>query len=165
MKKIKIKNPKPIAEKHANGSVMDPRQELYLANYLDPKSSTFANSTRSAIKAGYSKEYAKNMASRLRLPKWLTENVNDGYLLKKAEGNLKEFLEMSGKRKIEIGDKEVEVDDPQILKIKQDTTKFTLERLDKNKYSSKTEQKQTGEVIIKIRHFEGEDGDSPSTQL
>ena len=121
----------------ANQHDADPRQALFLSYYHDPKSDTFANGMQSALKAGYSQEYAENILSLM--PKWLSENIGDSYLISKAEENLKEFLEMSGKKKVEIGGIEVEVDDPALFKIKQDTTKFTLERLGKNKYSTKTE--------------------------
>jgi hypothetical protein len=55
------------------------------------------------------------------MPKWLGVYVQDNYLVKKAESNLKEFLESATE------------------KTKADITKFVLERLNKKKYSQKVE--------------------------
>lgn len=148
------KGTKKVAEKQANQYEIDPRQELYLSYFLDPKSETFSNAYQSAVKAKYSEEYAKNMASRL--PKWLLENVNDGCLIRQAEKNLKEFLEMNTVNVVGEGEGAVVKDDPQLKRIKLDATKFSLERLHKLKYSAKTEvdQNNTGEVTIKIERFD-----------
>jgi len=42
----------------------DPRQALFLAHYLNPKSDTFSNAYQSGIKAGYSEEYSKVILSK-----------------------------------------------------------------------------------------------------
>ena len=121
----------------ANQYVPDPRQSLFLSYYLDPKSKTFSNAYQSAKKAGYEEEYSQNITSLM--PTWLSESIGDQYLIKKAEENLKEFLEMETKTVKPIGDKVVEINDPQLTKIKQDTTKFVAERLNKQKYSTRSE--------------------------
>lgn len=122
----------------ANQYVPDPRQSLFLQYYLDPKSETFSNALQSALKAGYEQEYAESITSKM--PTWLAESVGDNLLVKTAEKNLLEFLEM------ETGA------DPQLMKIKQDTTKFVSERLNKSKYS--TRQELTGEdgkeIVVKV---------------
>lgn len=121
----------------------DPRQTLFLVNYLDPKSETFSNALQSALKAGYTQEYAENITHKM--PDWLTEKVGDGYLIKKAEENLKEFLE-------EKKDK----------RLKADLTKFVLERLNKNKYSSRNEHTgKDGERLHPKPILAGESNDIP----
>lgn len=80
-----VKNPNGY-----NQSNPDPRQALFLKNYIDPKSSTFGNCYRSGLEAGYSKEYSKILGSTL--PTWLKDKLNIVGLVKKSEDNLKMFL-------------------------------------------------------------------------
>lgn len=122
----------------------DPRQSLFLSYYFDPKSETFSNALQSALKAGYEQEYAESLTSKM--PTWLAEKVGDEYLIKTAEKNLKEFLEMDTTNTSKAGDKVISITDTQLVKIKQDTTKFVLERLHKKKYSTKIEVDNKGEV-------------------
>lgn len=107
--------------KGANQYKPDPRQALFLANYLNPKKDTFGNAYQSAIKAGYEHGYAKEITSAM--PTWLEENTRTEYIVKRAEKNLQEFL-----------DPEFEDN-----KIKADMSKFALSRLNKQKYSERQE--------------------------
>lgn len=143
----------------ANQYKPDPRQSLFLTNYLDPKSDTFSNAYQSAIKAGFSKRYAQNITHIM--PTWLSETVGDDYLLAKAEANLREFIELdakdplvtlSGPVKDEQGN-QIMVHNSKLLRIKSDMTKFALERLNKKKYSTRTELTgKDGDMIFKIVH-------------
>jgi hypothetical protein len=99
---------------------LNPQQELFLKNFLDPNSETFSNYTQSAIKAGYSKEYGENISHQM--PKWLDEALEDSTLVRKALDNLSEFL----------GDREN-------TNARLDATKFTLTRLNKSKFSERVE--------------------------
>lgn len=117
----------------ANQHNPDPRQSLFLSYYLDPKSETFSNAYKSAIRAGYEDEYAKNITGQNT--SWFSESIRDTYLLKKAEDNLSEFLEMQ----VTVNKDGIEITDAQLAKIKQDTTKFVAERLGKHKYSTRSE--------------------------
>ena len=66
---------------------LTPQQTEFLAHYLDPKSETYSNAKGSALKAGYSEEYAKNITGQL--PNWLSENISrQGRIVLKAEKNL-----------------------------------------------------------------------------
>lgn len=103
----------------ANQYKVDPRQALFLANYLDPKSKTFANAKQSAISAGYSEEYANHILT-VDL-EWLSENVRYENIIKKAEKNLDEFMT------------------DEDAKIRADMTKFALSRLKKDKFSERQE--------------------------
>lgn len=125
----------------ANQYSPDPRQSLFLQKYLDPKSKTFSNAYQSALEAGYEDEYAKVITSDSKGLEWLSEAVSDAYLIRKAEKNLKEFLEMDVITKVieQEGKEPIIVLDPQMAKIKQDTTKFVSERLNKKKYSTRNE--------------------------
>lgn len=97
----------------------DPRQSLFLSYYLDPKSKTFSNAYQSALKAGYADEYAKVILSQET--DWLSESLKSSYLVSKAEKNLDNLL------------------DSEDEKVKADLTKFTLSRLNKEKYSERKE--------------------------
>ena len=101
---------------------LDPRQDMFLANYLDPQSETWSNAYQSALKAGYAQEYAKNMTGQM--PTWLSENINDTALLQQAMVNLQEFLGTG---------------DEKLQGIRADMTKFTFKGLQKQKWSDRQE--------------------------
>lgn len=98
----------------------DPRQALFLSYYLDRKSATFSNAYRSALKAGYSEEYSSCILNKDT--DWLAESVRDEKLIKLADRNLEELL-------IQDEDK----------KVKADLTKFVKSRLQKEKWSERSE--------------------------
>lgn len=100
--------------------LLTPQQEQFLYNYTNPKSKTFSNAYKSALKAGYSEEYSQNMTGQL--PLWLSEHISDHFLIKKATDNLKETLE-----------------DKENKPLRWDATKFTLSRLNKTKFSERNE--------------------------
>lgn len=149
MKKPKQKT-KPVKKvqkkgRQANQYKVDPRQALFLEYYFDPNSETFSNAAQSAIRAGFSKRYAANITHLL--PTWLSESIGDQYLIRRAEQNLKEFVEMDTRQPVitmvgQLIDKDgnpVMKENPNLKRIKADVTKFTLERLNKAKYSARTE--------------------------
>jgi len=121
---------------------LEPRQIEFLKNYLDPKSKTFSNAYQSAIKAGFSDEYSKTLTARDL--DWLSENVGDTTMLKKAEKRLLETLEF-----ITTNEKGV---DTNLHRLVLDASKFVAERLGKQKYSARNEM--TGaegkDLIIQI---------------
>ena len=111
--------------------LLTPQQERFLDYYTNPKSETFSVATKSAIKAEYSENYANNITGLM--PDWLFENIGDMKRLRKAEKNLDEVQNLmiyndEGKLDINIVDKRTKVD------------MFIAERLNKNKYSTRTEQ-------------------------
>ena len=101
-------------------TILDPKQQAFLEYYVDPKSSSFSNAKESALKAGYSKEYAKNITGQM--PDWLSENISRMQMLSKAERNLNQFL-----------------DEEKDLKVKADITKFVAKTVGKDVYSERTE--------------------------
>lgn len=78
-------------QKGGNQWVADPRQQLFLKSYLDPKSPIFGNALQSALKAGYSQEYSENITSQM--PDWLSESLGKTKLVIKAEKNLEMALD------------------------------------------------------------------------
>jgi len=56
-------------------SPLAPRQEQFIANYFDADSPTFGNCYRSAVRAGYSEQTARNFM-HLK-PAWLSENIGN----------------------------------------------------------------------------------------
>lgn len=115
---------------------LNPQQEMFLQNFLDPASDTFGNYTQSGINAGYSQEYSETISAQM--PKWLDEALEDSTLVRKALDNLSEFL----------GDRENH-------NIRADMTKFTLTRLMKKKFSERTETDLTtnGKEILGINYI------------
>ena len=105
-----------------NQYMINPKQDLFLSYYLDPKSETWGNALQSALKAGYSDEYAKNMTGQM--PSWLSESIKDTSLLQTALNNLNEFLNNTDER---------------VQNIRWDATKTVLKGLAKNKFSERTE--------------------------
>ena len=71
--------------------LLTPQQELFLASYTDPKSSTFGNALQSALKAGYTREYSESITAQL--PDWLSESLGRSRIIMKAERNLDIALE------------------------------------------------------------------------
>lgn len=57
----------------ANQWQATPKQELFIALYIDPNSPTFGNAYKSAIQAGYSEDYAKHISKPAISNKWLYE--------------------------------------------------------------------------------------------
>lgn len=104
---------------------LDPKQIEFLKNYLNPKSKTFGNAVQSALKAGFTESYANNLMTLM--PDWLSENMGDMEMVKKAERNLDEILELPTTK------------DNSRLKIKSDISKFVVERLNKKKWSERKE--------------------------
>ena len=94
-----------------------PQQQAFLKAYLDPQSPTWSNAYQSAIKAGYSDEYAQNITGQM--PDWLSEAISENKLVTVALTNLAATLE---------GDNE---------QLKWDATKFTLKGLKSDKFSEK----------------------------
>lgn len=124
---------------------VDPRQALFLSNYLEPKSKTFSNAFQSAIKAGYSKEYAEQILSMNT--KWLTESMKYELMVKKAERNLDNDLDMEVETPLRdkgelVKDEEgniVTEMNTELLRIKNSTSKFVTERLKKKVWAQRTE--------------------------
>lgn len=117
-----------------NERLLTPQQELFLSEYVNPKSSNFGNARQSALKAGYSETYADNITDLM--PDWLLENIGDMKRLRKAEKVLDKTLDY------EPVDENGKIDNS-LLKTQADTAKFFAERLGKQKYS--TRQEVTGE--------------------
>ena len=116
----------------------DPRQSLFLQYYLDPESETFSNALQSALKAKYERQYAESLTAKM--PTWLAEKIGDDYMLDLAEKNLKGFLEMDTINQIPTKSGNVATyDDPKLKKIKADISTFVAERLNKKKWSARTE--------------------------
>lgn len=111
-------------------SVLTPQQELFLERYTNPKSPSFGNAKQSALEAKYSETYADNLTTLL--PDWLLENIGDMKRLRKAERNLDEIQDLS------IFNDEGKPD-PQLIDKRTKVDMFLAERLNKNKYSTKTE--------------------------
>lgn len=68
----------------------DPRQSEFLNNYLNPTNDNFSNAYDSALAAGYTEEYAKNILNLY--PKWLSESISDTYLRNEVQNNIRKAV-------------------------------------------------------------------------
>lgn len=69
----------------------DPRQECFLAFYLDPQSPSFSNARLSALRAGYSEHYANHILAQNQ--EWLAEiSRRKERLINQAENHLEQIL-------------------------------------------------------------------------
>lgn len=112
----------------AKKELLDPRQALFLEYYLKPGTETFSNIYQSAVKAGYSKEYAESINSQVS---WLSESlgtVTKDKLVSKAKKVLDKSLDSADE------------------KIAQDTAKF-IAKTDVE-FSEKTELKLEVKPIL-----------------
>lgn len=143
----------------ANQWVADPRQQAFLAYYLDPKSPTFGNATQSGIKAKFTAEYSENIMAQM--PTWLSEKIGNSPALLRAERNLEEALDLpsktqamgafgplfekikkkvkgkSGRAKTVIERRAVMTYNQGLLQKKIDVSMFIAETVGKAKYSKK----------------------------
>jgi len=110
--------------------LLNPQQELFLERYTNPKSPTFSNAVQSAIEAGYTENYANNITGLM--PDWLFDYIGDMKRLKRAEKNLTEVQE------IDIITEEGKPD-PQLIEKRTKVDMFLAERLNKSKYSTRSE--------------------------
>jgi len=109
----------------------DPRQSLFLSYYIDPKSETFSNAYRSALKAGYEEEYASTILNQDLA--WLSESLSDASLLNKAEKRLNQILDF------EPVDEEGKIDNSLIANQMKAVT-LVAKGIGKSKYSERVEQ-------------------------
>lgn len=117
-----------------------PQQIAFIEYYFNPESDTFSNLTQSGVKAGFEFNYAENLNSLM--PKWFKtaiEIYRDEDFLKDIDDELKKIAKMETISHVKVGDEVVIKQDPSLLKIKQDTLKFLAERLNKDKYSTRSE--------------------------
>ena len=105
---------------------LNPQQETFLKNFLDPKSANFGNYRQSAMSAGYSQDYADNIS--VQMPEWLFNQLGKSRKVIKAEKNLDDALDGL-------------LDDPEKGKkeIQWKATEMTLKTLRKDDYSERTE--------------------------
>jgi hypothetical protein len=76
-------------------TVTDPRVHLFKQYYIDPNSPSFANARASAIRAGYTEQYADNITAQQ--PAWLGDLLQDTQVIRAemlalSERNLKSVV-------------------------------------------------------------------------
>lgn len=109
---------------------LDPRQTAFKQYYIDPNSPSFANARASAIRAGFSEQYADNIT--VQQPAWL------GTLLKDTHVIRAEMLALSEKNLKDVVS-EPKPDDKDHKKIWVETSKYVSGTLGKEFYSTRNE--------------------------
>lgn len=105
---------------------LTPQQQEFLKAYLDPKSPTWGNAYKSALKVGYSEEYSQNITGQM--PDWLSDNISDTSMVQKATRNLDMALD-GLLDDAEKGGKPIQMR----------ATEFTLKGIQKTKWSDRVE--------------------------
>lgn len=132
---------KPPNPNGSNQYQLDPRQKLCWELYVDPRSETFGNATQSAIKAGYTADYADQITT----VDWFKGKVRRLNMLSKGEKVLEETLDY-------IAVNEEGKVDASIARIKLDAAKVVVTTLGKDEgYSTRVEStgKDGGAIEIK----------------
>ena len=119
-----------MAEENRIFPNLTPQQEEFLISYTNPNSGTFGNALQSALKVGYSQEYAESITHQM--PDWLSENLGNNKRLKKAERVLDKTLEY------EPVNEEGKID-TRLLRVQTDTAKFIASTVGKAIYSTRKE--------------------------
>lgn len=112
---------------------LNPQQLAFKEAYLNPESETFSNAYQSALKAGYSDEYAKNITGQDN--DWLSEIIRELEMRLKAEKALNKTLDF------------IDHENPSMVKIGQDSAKFVSERIGRFKQKSEVDLTSKGEKI------------------
>lgn len=139
----------------------DPRRNKFSSYFYDPLSLTYSNAYRSAIRAGYTHEYAKVIT--YKKPQWLSDIVRNMGFLEKLEKNFEEHINLNpvvqamgafgplfeGKGKDK---KPVMVESTTRLKLRQEMTMFGLEKLHPN-FRKKEKDDPGGKVNVEIKQI------------
>jgi hypothetical protein len=110
-------------------TLKDNRVALFKAFFIDPKSDSFQNTMRSAIKAGYSYTYAHNLT--VQRPAWFQDMLQDSEV---ARAEMLGQAEKALKNAINYDDS-----DKEYAKMKLQASTFVSERLGKDLYSMRNE--------------------------
>lgn len=113
----------------ANQYAIDPRQKMCWSYYIDPNSETFSNALQSAIKAGYTPEYANQITTS----DWFIGKVRRLNMLDKAERKLEKTLDYDV---VDPQSGKVQTD---LLRIQVDASKHLTKTLGKEEYSERIE--------------------------
>lgn len=109
--------------------LLDVRQKLTWDYYMMPRSKTYGNAFRSAIRAGYSYDYSRVIT----LKPWFKKKLRRMNLLNKAEKVLDKTLNI-----VTLNEKGLE--DAALLRVQNDTAKFIASRLGKDEgYTERNE--------------------------
>lgn len=128
-------------------TIINPMQRMFIDNYTNVKSATFGNAYKSAIQAGFKHGYAEQILFKKH--KWLQgidSVLNDERMLSKAEENFREVQGLQVAHYDKKLDKVVVATD--VLAHRNKVDMFLAERLNKAKYSTRTENA----TIVKVEH-------------
>jgi hypothetical protein len=136
-------------------ALLNPKQVTFLSAYLNPASETHGNALQSALKAGYSQNYAESIVAQGA--DWLKESLGDtkhDKMLAKAEKNLHEFLELDPNIEMTRKDGGTYTKfSSEVLKVKADVTKFVAERVGRERYGSKDPSTAPTPTVINYNLF------------
>lgn len=118
----------------------NPQKKLFWDLFLNPESETFGNASASALNAGWTDSGAKCVTQQ----RWFKSNLRRVEMKDTAEAVLQEMLTLPKTRIANIKGQEVVIEDPALVKIKQDTAKYITSTLSKKHYSTRVESTGKG---------------------
>lgn len=130
-----------------DNKIMLPQRQLFKELYTNPESETFGNAYGSAIEAGFSESYAKQITAPSTDLEWVREIMRDHTRLQKAEKVIDKMLDLETKQPIVtmtgvLKDEHGEIitkENANLLRVQQDTAKFVAKGMAKQKYSERQE--------------------------
>jgi hypothetical protein len=109
---------------------LDPRQTAFKQYYIDPNSPSFANARGSAIRAGFSEQYADNIT--VQQPAWLGDMLQETHVVRA------EMLALS-ERNLKNVVSEPKPEDKDLKKLWVQTSQYVSGTLGKEFYSTRSE--------------------------
>lgn len=126
-----------MANKPERTGFFNPQQILFFEHYLNPEGECFNNVHQSALKAGY----AEGTTNKIVEKEWYKGHMRRLSMAIRGEEVLLDMLNMKVETVVRVtptGDEIIGVN-PALVKIKQDTAKFAVERLNKERWATRTE--------------------------
>lgn len=121
--------PSNVGKTYKKSDTPNYKAQMFATFYMSPTSHTFMNVRQSAMRAGYSEQYANNIT--VQKPKWWVE------LTASADYERAKMLTLAQKRlKERLEEEPVTKEDK---KLQTDVGKFVSERLGKDHYSTRSE--------------------------
>ena len=138
-------SPSPYAEDIDKIINNNPQKKLFWDFYLNPECEAFGDVTRCALLAGWTDSGAKDVKHQ----RWFKNHVRRIEMADEAERVLGDMLKISTSAIKTKDGEEYTATEPALVKIKQDTAKFITSTLLKDTYSTKSENKVSGEITQK----------------
>lgn len=133
---VKKKTKKKVERIVVVNEITGEKRKLFIAAYVDPGSPTFDNAYKSAVKAGFSDKYSRQILNKNN--KWLLDIVRNTNMIDESLEKIRKHVNIKtlepvmtafGPYKDKKTKKMLYHEDSKLLKIQQDAAMFVLEKL------------------------------------